>query len=508
MRRWPIASFCAAALALLLARSAAADEAHDHFIDRRGKVRDFQHEYRVWFQDREQHPIRAGAEALVWMGLGTAYYWLDPLANSEDWDDPSVWEKVKGEALSFDNNLGSTNFILHPLAGAAIYGTARINGLPIWTSFGYAATSSLAWEYILEWREQASINDLFFTAIGGVSVGEFLSRLSEYANSNPTNQHWGNVLAAYTLGLPHRAHELVDGPRPRTSLPPDSLGFSSAYFHRFGATFAFGELSNDIGQSGPVHSIGLSAELAAMPGFLRPGQFALGFSDANFVDSALRLSYETGDLVEVDARVSTVLFGYLAQSFGFRSGSAGLVGVGTGLRYYDSWKLDRRDRYSFVHLPRPELAFWARNGKLSAQGRLSAGFDFAGIRPLALEAWRDQFGDYGLRSVVLRRSYTYAGCASSRAQFSVAGPPFRAGAAANVGWCRSIQGMDRFDRSAEGDVASTDSLIELGAWASVHAEGPLELRVEIEQTRRHGSIGPIEAHRWDARASGSVAYVF
>jgi hypothetical protein len=508
MRRWPIVSTCAAALALLLTRSAGATEPDARFVDRRGKLRDFEHEYRVWFLDREQHPLRAAIESLVWIGLGTAYYWLDPLANSEDWDDPSIWEKVRGEALSYDNNLGSTNFILHPFAGAAIYGTARLNGLPVWTSFAYAATSSLAWEYALEWREQASVNDLVFTAIGGVALGEFLFRISEYASSAPENRQWGNVVAAHTLGLPHRLHELVDGPRPRTSLPPDSLGFSSAYAHRFGLSYAFGQLQNDLDAKEPVHTIGLSAELAAIPGFLRQGQFDLGFYESNFVEGALRFSYEGTDLAEVDAQVSTVSFGYLTQAFDRRGGTAQLIGLGTGLRYYDSWKLERRDRYSFVHLPRPVFGFWARSGKLRARARLSAGFDFAGIRPLALDAWRERYGDYGLRSVLLRRSYTYAGCASSRAELNVTVPALGAGALANAGWCRSLGGMDRFDDHPEPEVSSVDSLLELGAWASVRPDGPIELRLELDHNLRRGSMGPLDAARWDARGAAAIAYVF
>ena len=190
-RRWPFRSFCACVVGLLIARSAIAQDGADYFIDRRGDLRKFDHEYRVWFTDREPHPIRAAAEALIWIGLGTAYYWLDPLANSEDWDDPSVLDKLRGEALTFDNNLVSTNFILHPIAGAAVYGTARVNGLSVPASFAYVAASSLAWEFALEWREQASVNDLIFTSIGGVSLGEFIVPAERLRDQRRQEHHVG-----------------------------------------------------------------------------------------------------------------------------------------------------------------------------------------------------------------------------------------------------------------------------------------------------------------------------
>src|SRR6185503_7898684 len=186
----PVRSLCAGIASLLFAGSAIAQDEAGYFVDRRGDLREFDHEYRVWIDDREPHPVRAAAEALIWIGLGTAYYWLDPLANSEDWDDPSVFEKLSGDAVSFDNNLVSTNFILHPLAGAAIYGSSRINGLSVPASFAYVAASSLAWEFAFEWREQASLNDLLFTSIGGVSLGEFFFRLSDYASSSGKDAAW------------------------------------------------------------------------------------------------------------------------------------------------------------------------------------------------------------------------------------------------------------------------------------------------------------------------------
>ena len=462
-RRRPFRSICAGVVGFFVAASASAQDDGDYFVDRRGDLRKFEHEYRVWIGDREAHPIRAGAEALIWIGLGTAYYWIDPLANSEDWDDPSVFEKLDGSAVSFDNNLVSTNFILHPLAGAAIYGTARVNGLSVPASFAYVAASSLAWEFAFEWREQASVNDLIFTSIGGVSLGEFLSRLSDYATSARDNAKWDNVIAAHTIGLPHKIHQWIDGPRPKTTLPPDALGFSSAYWHRFSASYGFGEIESDAVASSAAHSIGAEAQIVSVPGFLRPGHISFGFDQANFTEGRLRLLYGNDGLSELDARVHATLFGYLKQEFDAKGDSAGMVGLGTGLRYYDSWRLDRRDGYAFVHLPGPVFGIWTRQGALSIKAQVAASFDFSGIRPLGFTHWERRFDEDGLRSVLTRRGYTYAWCGSSRARFSVDNGTLGLGASANAAWCRSIQNLDRLERKTNADMTSIDELIELDA---------------------------------------------
>jgi len=507
-RRRPVRSLCAGIASLLFAENAIGQDEGDYFVDRRGDLRSFDREYRVWITDREPYPFRAAVEALIWIGIGTAYYWHDPLANSEDWDDPSVLDKLRGDALSFDNNMVTTNFILHPLAGAAVYGSSRINGLSVPWSFAYAAASSVAWEFAFEWRERASVNDLIVTSISGVSFGEFLSRLSDYASSAGPNARWGNVVAAHTIGLPHKIHEWIDGPRPRTTLPPDSLGFSSAYWHRFSASYGFGEIDNDAFASSPAHSIGLEAKIAAVPGFLRPGHVRFGFDEANFTEGRLRLLYDTDGLAEVDARVSATLFGYLTQEFTGRAGSAALVGLDTGLRYYDSWRLDRRDGFAFVHLPGPLFGIWSRRGSARLKAQIGASFDFGAIRPLGFGSWEERFDEDGLRSVLTRRGYTYAFCGSSRARVAAHNRLFGVGANANAAWCRSIQGIDRFENKADADVTSVDTLVELDAWAAFRPPGPVELRFELDHKLRRGWMGRISAENWDRRAGAVLAYVF
>jgi hypothetical protein len=127
---------------------------------------------------------------------------------------------------------------------------------------------------------------------------------------------------------------------------------------------------------------------------------------------------------------------------------------------------------------------------------------------LGFSSWEEHFDEDGLRSVLTRRGYSYAWCASSRARLSANNRTLGLGAHANAAWCRSIAGLDRFEHRADADVTSTDTLIELEAWAGLRPRGPVELRFELEHKLRRGSMGRISLETWDRRAAAVIAYVF
>jgi hypothetical protein len=420
---------------------------------------------------------------------------------------PCVVDRVR--AGSFDNNLPSTNFILHPLAGALMYDFSRVNGLPVYASFAYAAASSLLFEFFLEYREKASINDLIFTPFGGMALGEVFFQLGGYVNSAPGGGGWGNQLAAYTLGLPQKIHNHLDRRSlPLTGLPADSLGFSEAYGHRFALGYGFGVLENDRSDTAAVHSFEIRSRLAAMPGFLRSGRFNLGFDQGNFSDGRMRVLLGADGLEEIDWRASALLAGYFAQDFSRQQGFAQAIGVGTGFRYYDSWRLGRRDGYAFVHPLEPVLMFWVRAGELFAHGRAEASVDFAGIRPAAYEEWSEQFGTEGLKSVLTRQGYVFAGCVSGRLELEGAYRALGVGGDFGLAYCRSIQGLDRDQDLVTRDLPSGDLIVELKGWIAGRLFRSFELRAEIEDKIRQGSMDPLNVDEWDLRAAGVASYLF
>jgi hypothetical protein len=170
-------------------------------------VRSFSATYRESYRlgRREPHYARAALEDFALLGIGVAWYWYQRDYNRVDWDYASVQSRFKHLEITFDSNSGGMNFFGHPFSGAFLYAAARRNGLNIAESFGYAVASSTAYEFLHEWREKPSVNDLIMTPFGGLAIGEFLVHLGDYATS------------AMRLRRSRRGVNTRSGPRNTTS---------------------------------------------------------------------------------------------------------------------------------------------------------------------------------------------------------------------------------------------------------------------------------------------------
>jgi hypothetical protein len=96
----------------------------------------------------------------------------------------SLMEKVKNKFMdgwSLDTNNFRTNTIYHMYAGALYYQTARSNGYGFFASTAFSFMGSLFWEYLGEWREQVSTNDMIFTPFAGSLMGEGFTQIALFA---------------------------------------------------------------------------------------------------------------------------------------------------------------------------------------------------------------------------------------------------------------------------------------------------------------------------------------
>lgn len=502
---WALAALLTA---LPLSEASAQPSRGDAFLDARGQWRPFRPSYDAWFSSQRREPryLRAAAESALLVGIGTAYYWVDPAANRVDWDFPTLGSKLRFETVRFDNNKHPTNHLLHPLAGGAIYGAARINGLAPWEALGYAALSSIVWEYGLEFREQASINDMVFTPFGGAAAGEFLVQLGDYLNSAPGGGGWGNRFAAATLGLPRNMHDALDEPEAPLELPADSLGFSSAYFHRFTIGYQLSALGNESGERSTLSGTKVEAEIVAMPGFLRPGRFSTAFSSGNFVEMRWLMGFGSSGLADVDLWFRSCLVGLYEQDFRASgrgvSGQAMLLGLSSALRYSDRRLMGRFDRFGIAHVIGPQLGWWLGAGDFSARIDWSVHGDFAGIHPMALERWRQNNPPGGIRSVLTRQRYGYALGFSTRASTRLELLGLRFGTDLAYGRYDSIQGLDRKQPDVTYDVATRDEIVEAGARVGyVSATAPVSVEISLAELRRAGSMGDESVAVYDRRLS-------
>jgi hypothetical protein len=443
----------------------------------------------------------------VLFGLGTALYWLESSANKQDWDDPGLANKLSFQALSLDTNVNATNHLLHPLAGAFVYGIARDNAMSVPLSVAYSAAGSFFWEMLLEWREQASINDLVYTVVGGLPTGEFFVRLGDYLNSAPTGGGAGQRIAASTLGAVRALHMAIDKERLPPPLPADSLGLSSAYAHGFRVAYELVRVANDRADSGLLHRAALDAEIITMPGFLRRGQIDTGFAQGNFVEVRVRLAGGPAG-AEADIRSQATFAGHYQQRFSSaRRGHATMIGVGSGWRFQEYRLLDRRDQVPAVHVVGPHLGLWLSSGLISARFMADAHLDFASFRSLAFETWGARFGRENVKSVLREQGYTYQIGASVRLRSSLSVGPLTLAGQIEYGRYGSIEGADRRQSAVTRDVHDVESLLE-GRVSARTQVSIAEIGVNLDQRWRGSTMGRVSVDRWDRYAYLSAGLVF
>jgi hypothetical protein len=161
------------------------------------KVTDYSLTVRTRFSPTHRF-IRTLSELGLLTGVGMANYWINKDANMEDWRYKYTWEDVGRrfrDGWSFDTNAFRTNTIYHIYSGAIYYQIGRSNDYGILASTAWAFTGSLIWEYIGEWRERTSGNDMFITGICGAIAGEAFRQSSIYVEQCMPKSIYGTVFS-------------------------------------------------------------------------------------------------------------------------------------------------------------------------------------------------------------------------------------------------------------------------------------------------------------------------
>ena len=147
--------------------------------------------------ERETHWQRMLLETAGLFAAGEAYYYRgDGRASAGDWQLPGNWSalgrKLTGDGIRFDSNGFVTNAVKHPiLFGATTHILARENGYSLAESFVIASAVSIGWEFVGEWREYASINDLATTSPAGTPVGEAVYQIAHNLRRTHFELHGG-----------------------------------------------------------------------------------------------------------------------------------------------------------------------------------------------------------------------------------------------------------------------------------------------------------------------------
>lgn len=433
------------------------------YLDREAEPRRAEREYDRRLDAADPAHLRTILEEATFLGLGAAWYWIDRDRNLADWDFPSWQQRFSGEAWRLDTNEFPINFAGHALNGGLFYSFARANDHGVPVSLLYSFGTSFAWEFLLEFREKVSINDMFYTPLAGLPVGEFAHRLWRYVNGLSPEASTGHKVVAATVGFPVWVHDAMDGEAYADSGPFDELGFGAGMTHRFVAGYLF--RLHSYGQEVATHGARLAGRLSGIPGEGRPGSFDLVFYDADVVSLDLAMGLG-GRAREWDFAADTHLLGYYRQSID-RSGDgqSALLGLSLACRYRFQDFEGYNDRIGLLHFPGPAAEVVWRSGQVGLSFGAKASADFAGIHSAAYSDWARAAVGAGDRakSILRKHNYYYGWGASSRLSSQLSLGPVDLGAALWAGAYDSHEGLDRAQEELTLDPDATDQLLEVSA---------------------------------------------
>jgi len=455
-------------------------------------------QYRALTAHDHPHRRRVILEEMGMIGLGAIQYWLDRKRAITNFDYPSLRDRFTFKALRFDNNGFQINFIGHPLNGMSFHMVARANGMSLPGSILVAFATSMTWEYGWEFREKVSINDVMVTTSAGTTLGEFVHWMGRYLESAPDRRRW-HRFARWTLGLPDALHGAIDhrtGLRAGTT--PDALGFSSDIWHRFelSAGLVRAQASGDAAPVGAADRVvapdlRATAELVALPGFLRAGHRGRTFGDANV--TSLRFAMAVApDVVAVDLDSDTFLAGIHSQSIDTRGGSATLIGIDLGYRFRHERFGGFSDRIAQLHFPGLGIDHYVLGAGgarwLRARARFNA--DFAGVNAAAYPTWKATHVNDVDKTVLRKQGYYYGWGASTRLDVEVHTRHVAAGIAFRYGRYDSHEGLDRNQEDVTNDVDAHDTTRDAEAWLRISPmAGRLYLEARASDLEREGRVG-------------------
>ncbi len=416
------------------------------------------------------------------LALGTGGYWLLMRRNVADWDNPRPLSRFDGSAWVLDNNSIGVNFLGHPYTGGLSYSWARGNHQSVAGAFGYSFLTSFLWEFVIEFKEKISVNDVLVTPGAGLPIGEALHKLGLYLDTGHHDSFALSVVRAL-FGTGVALDRSLDGRAPPLVRSRDALGFSSTIWHEFRAEYGAAVIdAPGVAEYARFHA-GWAMRLVTLEGYGKATRFARAFYGAEVSTLSVEAeasAYGWGLMAQAD----TLLAGYHAQSFARRGGAlqgdsftfgtslgfdylrssanrygaveAAVARPGPDLKYHAP---NRRDQYGAFQMPGLAADFrllrsW---GSLEGSGRLQP--SFAGLGAVAFYDWAADNLEERTKHVLHRQGYFYGwgGAAHVSARASLGA--LRGAFELTYGAYRSQDGWDRHPEQLSVDVPITGDFL-------------------------------------------------
>jgi hypothetical protein len=493
----------------------------------------------------KKQPGRAMLFGLGQMLCLSANYWVQPNVMRDDWEYQFTWEDQKKrllfiDGLRFDSNTFNTNWT-HSLGGALCYNYGRANRLNPLESFLYSFGASYFWEFVIEFKEVVSINDMITTPMGGASIGEALFQLGRYFRSRKPNifNRVLRILSDPVLSM----HEWVDRKKIK-----NQYGFDEDYWHdcRFFAGPRVETHSNY--DSNSFFYLGMENQLVIIPGYGMPGVSSMWENKPLFVEYNLGVTIGKKGINEFEMFAKSVFFGYFSQNIRTndadalddtvpsvlddldnddRVGYSFFLGAATAFDvtrrsplkfpgYEEEEELgvpglpDLADKYCIINLfgPTFDLALFQKDLKVRLVA--DAYGDFAMIHSHAFKKY-SQLYDFGQAKSTLNQGYYYAlgVTLSSILQVNYSNLEFRG--KLKYHYFDSIEGMDRFqkDLAYKDDFDLKDQRFSYNLSLGYRIPNTtVQLVLGLEQMKRWGSIEDFSQRSTGRRLYFQIKYIF
>ena len=166
-----------------------------------------------------KHPWLAGMEIV---GFNVALVGYNRIFNKDEAfshvNMKDIKHNITHKYWSWDQDHIETNTFRHPVHGTVFYLIARANGMSIGESSLYTLGGSWMWEIFCE-AEEPSINDMVYTSVGGITIGETLWRSGKCIIDMVKKKHKRRPSAPFTtsLTLGFRSFDSHNNPSVRTA---------------------------------------------------------------------------------------------------------------------------------------------------------------------------------------------------------------------------------------------------------------------------------------------------
>lgn len=473
------------------------------------------------FQPRKRWG-RTILEGLAHFVYATASYWIREDVMKEDWEYQFTWKDQRRRFLfldgpRFDSNVFSFNWT-HAMAGAIYYNYARNNRLTPLESFLFSTGASTFWEFVVEFKEMVSINDMISTPMGGLSIGEALFHLSRvFRDRRPTIP---NKIASFFsnpvmtinnwLDRKKRGPKIQDG---ASQLWQDFRLFLGPRAYRFS-----GEESRVL-----LHT-GVETQVMTLPEYGMPGAYAFS-TGTLFTQFNLDAGLDKKGIYEFNIFAKSILFGYFNQNIhetdaGQTSGYSFFIGAGSAFDVVrkraptpeeNEAEAFKTDQLCIINLLGPSFDLSLFHNDFSLRFNAEIYADFALVHSAAYQQYA-HLHDFGnTKSTLKNHGYYYAMgfTTSSFLQVNYGGLELRG--KFKYHYFDSIEGLDRFqkDMPDENDFRLKDTRFDYHVSVGYTIPGSsLQLTAALERVDREGTLEDFYREHSETRSYFQVKYLF